>query len=163
MILAFIFIPLITFAHVVQDDVAITSKSRHSFKTVCSALVSHDSPLIEIASGTELDCMGKKVQVGNFCEKELAADPYYLRAHVDKETNEVVCTSGKKVLFKYLCVKLSDKAMCSQNAKKACEFIQEKLAKRLDLVHFSFVQNPKRIKQLNCFFEALPLKESSLK
>lgn len=135
-----------------------TERSRHSFKTVCNMLVTHDSPLIDVVSGTELSCMGKKVQVGAFCEKELATDPYYLRAYIDKESSEVVCVSGKKVMFKYLCVKISDKAMCSQEAKKSCEFIQSKLAKRLDMVHSSFVKNEKGIKQLNCFFESLPLK-----
>lgn len=103
--------------------------------------------------------MGKKVSVGKFCEKELAADPYYLRGYIDKSSKQVVCVSGKKVLFKYLCVKLSDKSLCDGEAKASCQFIQEKLAKRLDLVHSSFVKNPKGIKQLNCFFESLPLKD----
>lgn len=162
MILALIILPLISFAHVIQDDVSITEKSRHSFKTVCTKLVSHESPLIDAVSGTELDCMGKKVSVGKFCEKEMAADPYYLRAYVDKEAKQVVCVSGKKVLFKYLCVKLSDKALCSQTPQISCRHIQEKLAKRLDLVHSSFVKNEKGIKQLNCFFESLPLSEKSI-
>lgn len=122
-------------------------------------MVTHESPLIEVASGTELDCMGKKVQVGEFCEKELAADPYYLRGFVNKDKKEVVCVSGKKVLFKYQCVKLSDKKLCDANAKSACVFIQNKLAKRLDMVHSSFTQNDKGIKQLNCFFESIPLHE----
>lgn len=159
MIIAFLLIPLLSFAHIIQDDVSTTDKSRHSFKTVCNKLVTHESPLIDVVSGTELDCMGKKVSVGVFCEKELAHDPYYLRAYIDKVSSEVVCVSGKKVLFKYLCVKISDKALCSQEAKASCEFIQSKLAKRLDMVHSSFVKNEKGIKQLNCFFESLPLSE----
>lgn len=159
MILGFFLIPLFSFAHITQDDVAVLEKSRHSLKYVCSKSGYPDSPLIEIESGTKLDCMGKKVEVGEFCDKELAADPYYLRAFVDKNKQEVVCVTGKKVLFKYLCVKLSDKALCSQEAKFACNFIKEKLAKRLDLVHSSFVKNEKGIKQLNCFFESLPLAE----
>ncbi len=162
MIFAFIFFPLFSYAHIIQDDVSITDKSRHSFHTVCSKLVAHESPLIEIVSGTELDCMGKKVAVGKFCEKETAADPYYLRAYIDKEKKEVVCVSGKKVLFKYLCVKLSDKVLCSQEAQKSCQHIQDKLAKRLDMVHSSFIKNEKGIKQLNCFFESLPLAEKSI-
>lgn len=159
MIYAFLLFPLLSFAHIVQDDVSVTERSRHSFKTVCNKLVTHDSPLIDVVSGTELSCMGKKVSVGAFCEKELVTDPYYLRAYIDKDSSEVVCVSGKKVLFKYLCVKISDKALCSQKAKQSCEFIQGKLAKRLDMVHSSFVKNEKGIKQLNCFFESLPLTE----
>ena len=161
MIFALFLFPILSFAHILQDDVAVTEKSRHSFKTVCNKLVTHESPLIDVVSDTELSCMGKKVSLGAFCEKELAADPYYLRAYIDKESSEVICVSGKKVLFKYLCVKISDKAMCSQEAKASCEFIQGKLAKRLDMVHSSFVKNEKGIKQLNCFFESLPLAEKN--
>lgn len=125
-------------------------------------MVSHESPLIEVVSGTILDCMGKKIQVGNFCEKKLATDPYYLRGYLDKETKEAVCVSGKKVLFKYQCVKLSDRELCSRPAEKSCLSIREKLAKRLDLVHSSFVKSEKGIKQLNCFFESLPLSEKTI-
>jgi hypothetical protein len=157
MILILLLTSLVLNAGVLQDDVSITEKSRHSFKTVCASMFTHDSPLIDAVSGTELSCMGKKLVVSKYCEKATAQDPYYLRAYVDKEKNEVVCVSGKKVIFKYLCVKLADKALCSGEAKKSCEHIQEKLAKRLDLVHSSFVKNDKGIKQLNCFFESLPL------
>ncbi len=162
MIFLIILFPFFSFAHVIQDDVSLTEKSRFSFKTVCSEMVSHDTPLIDALSGTELSCMGKKIQVRQFCEKKLAADPYYLRAYVDKEDKEVVCVSGKKVLFKYQCVKLSDRALCSQTAEKSCLQIREQLAKRLDLVHSSFVKSEKGIRQLNCFFESLPLSEKSI-
>lgn len=156
------FFSILSFAHVIQDDVSVTDKSRFQFSTVCKKMVTHESPLIEVVSGTELDCMGKKVNVGEFCDKEMAADPYYLRGSVDKESKEVICLSGKKVIFKYLCVKAKDRALCAQEAKKACGYIQTKLAKRLDLVHSSFTENPKKIKQMNCYFESLPLKEKSL-
>lgn len=147
------------YAHVLQDDVNITDKTPFSFSAVCQKMVTHESPLIEIVSGTELDCMGKKVQVGEFCYQEMAADPYYLRGYVDKTNKKVICVSGKKVLFKYLCTRMSDKEMCEIDSKKACAFIQGKLARRLDLVHDSFTKNEKGIKQLNCFFESLPLKD----
>ena len=104
--------------------------------------------------------MGKKVDVAVFCEKEMAADPYYLRAYVDREQKEVVCHSGKKVIFKYQCVKLTDKKLCESSAKASCEQMKQKLARRLDIVHSSFTKNEKGIKELNCYFESLPLKES---
>lgn len=159
MIFALFLIPFISLAHIVQDDVSVTEKSRHSFKYVCSQSGYPDSPLIDVVSGTVLDCMSKKIDVSDFCDKELAADPYYLRAYIDKDKNEVVCVTGKKVLFKYQCVKLSDKQMCSSTAESACKYIQKKLARRLDIVHSSFVTTEKGIKQLNCFFESLPLRE----
>lgn len=159
MVFLFFLFPQMVFSHVVLDDVAVSEKSHHSFKTVCTTMFSHDSPLIEAVSGTELDCMSKKLFVGKYCEKITAADPYYLRAYVDKKKRSVVCVSGKKVIFKYQCVKLSDKNLCETTAKKSCELLREKLAKRLDIVHASFVKTEKGIKQLNCYYESLPLSE----
>jgi hypothetical protein len=159
MIFAILLLPLFAFSNVIQDDVSTTDKFRFPFKTVCQKMVTHESPLIEIVSGTVIDCMGKKVDVGNFCDKEMAADPYYLRAYVDRESKEVVCHSGKKVLFKYQCVKLSDRILCDSKAQASCQQMKQKLAKRLDLVHASIIKNEKGIKELNCYFESLPLKE----
>lgn len=124
-------------------------------------MVPHESPLIEVVSGTELDCMGKKIDVAAFCDKAMVADPYYLRAYVDKDSKEVVCHSGKKVLFKYQCVKLADRKLCETSAKVSCEQMKQKLAKRLDIVHSSVTKNAKGIKELNCYFESLPLNESN--
>lgn len=159
MVFLFLFI-LNSWAGVIQDDVTVTDKVSFSFKTVCDRMVTHESPLIDAASGTEIDCMGKKVNVAEFCDKEMAQDPYYLRGYVDSTSKQVVCKSGKKVIFKYMCVKFADRALCSKEAKSACEEIKLKLARRLDIVHSSFVKTEKGIKQLNCFYESLPLKES---
>ena len=159
MIFALFFVPLFAFSSIVQDDVSTTDKTRFAFTTVCQKMVSHESPLIDVISGTELECMGKKVDVGAFCDKEMAADPYYLRAYVDRATKEVVCHSGKKVLFKYQCVKLTDRKLCESTAKASCEQMKLKLAKSLDIVHSSFTKNEKGIKELNCYFESLPLKD----
>jgi hypothetical protein len=160
----FIFLLLLSFsvgAHIIQDDVVTTDKVEFSFQKVCQKMVSHESPLIEVSSGTVLDCMGKKVSVGDFCNKELAHDPYYIRAYIDREKEKVVCHSGKKVLFRYLCVKIKDRKLCSHDAKVSCSIIQKKLARRLDLVHSSIINNDKGIKQLSCFFESLPLEEKA--
>jgi hypothetical protein len=162
MILTLLLFPLLSFATVVQDDVSTTEKNPFSFKTVCQKMVTHESPLIEVVSGSELDCMGKKVDVGVFCDKEMAADPYYLRAYMDKVKKEVICHSGKKVLFKFQCVKMFDRHLCEDEAKKSCAFIKQKLAKRLDLVHASQTKTEKGIKELNCYFESLPLKENTI-
>lgn len=148
----------LSFAHVIQDDVFTTRKERFAFKTVCSAMVAHEAPLIDVLSSSELDCMGKKISIRTFCEKKMAEDPYYLRAYIDQENKEVVCHSGKTVVLKYLCARTRDKKYCDLTAKSSCEQMQELLAKRLDMVHSSFTKNEKGIKQLNCYFGAQSLK-----
>lgn len=120
-------------------------------------MVTHETPLIEVISSTELDCMGKKIRVGDFCEKQLVTDPYYLRGYINSEKNEVVCISGKKVNFKYVCAKLADKELCGDDANKSCAVIKSKLAYRLDIVESVYDKNEKGLKRLNCKFESLPL------
>lgn len=159
MFLILLLISLSAHSHIILDDVATTAKTPFSYQTVCRKMVNHESPLIEAVSGTQLDCMGKKIEVRDFCHKEMAHDPYYIRAYINEEDKQVICHSGKKVLFKYLCVKLADKRLCSQDARKSCLAIREKLAKRLDLIHSSIIKNEKGIKQLSCFFDSLPLGE----
>ncbi len=144
---------LFSFAHIVQDDVTIVNKFPHKFYEVCKQSGYPDSPLIDVVSGTEIDCMGRKVDVSEFCDKSLAADPYYLRAFIDKMKNEVVCITGKKVIFRYQCVKLSDRAICSKNARDSCTDVHKRLARRLELIHASYIRTDKGIKQLDCFFE----------
>lgn len=146
-------------AGVVKDEISVTDKVSFSWKSVCLKMVTHESPLIEPVSGTEIDCMGKKVNVSDFCEKELGHDPYYLRGYVAEASKEVVCQSGRKVNFKYQCVRLADKRLCGQSAEVSCNEIKQKLARRLDVVHHSFTKNEKGIKELNCYFEALPVKD----
>jgi hypothetical protein len=156
----FLLIPLLSQASVIQDDVSTTEKNRFPFKTVCQKMVSHESPLIEVISGTILDCMGKKVDVIQFCDKQMAQDPYFLRGYVDELSKEVVCHSGKKVIFKYQCVKLTDKRLCDSAPKISCQEIQKKLARRLEIVHASVTKTEKGIKELNCYFESVPSHES---
>jgi hypothetical protein len=161
MVFAILFFPVLAFSHIIQDDVTVLERTRHSLKSVCSKSGYPDSPLVDVVSGTTIDCMGRKVEVGDFCDRELAGDPYYLRALVNADRQEVVCVSGKKVLFRYLCVQLTDRALCSRPAGDACAQIKRKLARRLDVVHAAFVNNEKGIKQLNCFYEALPANEKA--
>ena len=141
-------------AEILMDEVLTVDRSEYSLKTVCSKILNNDFPLVEIASGTEVDCMGIKIDVAKFCDKELSADPYYIRAYTDKNKNKVICHTGKRVIFKYQCVKLTDKKICETHPRNACETFKEKLAKRLDLVHFSKMKNAKGHEQVNCYFEA---------
>ncbi len=150
----FLLYPLLSFSNVTIDEVTTTDKMSYSFKTVCSKMVPHESPLIEVISTTELDCMGKKIAVTDFCDKERAADPYYLRAYVDQNLKRVICHSGKKVIFKYQCVKLTDKKYCERAPKVSCAEVKNKMAKRLHIVHASVTKNEKGIKELNCYFES---------
>lgn len=148
----FFILPQFSWGRVLVDDISISSKQNYSLKEFCQEMVTHPAPLIEVKSISTIDCMGKKVDVGEFCLKKMATDPYYLRGYA--KSTGVECLSGKKVIFKYECRKKD--RLCQADAKTTCTELKSKLAYRLDLIHSSLLVNEKK-KQLNCFFESLPL------
>lgn len=147
-------LPLLSIGGVVKYDVTTTDSSEFSFKTACSRSFTHDSPLIEAKSSTELDCMSKILNAGDFCAKALAGDPYLLRGEVDEEKKVIRCYSGKKAILKYRCVKFTDRELC-KDPKIACEKMKRKLARRLDIVHSSVTKNEKGVQELNCYYDSL--------
>jgi hypothetical protein len=151
----FYFFSTSTFSHIIQDKISVVEKKNFSFKYVCDKSFSTDSPLIEALSSIQLDCMGRKINVSDYCEKEFLDHPYYLRAYIDRNKNEVICLMGKRVLIKFVCAKLKDQKFCSMSPQNACLEIRKKLAKSLNIVHASFIKNEKSLKQLNCFYESL--------
>jgi hypothetical protein len=158
MVFVLLFFSLSSFSGVVKYDVTTTDSAEFTFQTACARSFTHDSPLVEAKTSTEIDCMSKSLDAGDFCEKALASDPYLLRGEVDAEKKVIRCYSGKKAILKYQCVKFSDRPLCA-DAKKACSEMKRKLARRLDTVHASVTKNEKGVQELNCYFESLPLKE----
>lgn len=151
--ISFLLTPQLLWGAVLVDEISLTSKETFSLSEFCQEMVTHPTPLIEVKSISTVDCMGKKVSVSDFCQKKMATDPYYLRGYAKKD--HVECLSGKKVIFKYGCRKTDH--LCASEAKTSCENLRAKIAYRLDIVHSSII--PKESgKQLNCYFESLPLK-----
>lgn len=136
-----------------MDQISDIKKIHYSFIEVCKQSVTHETPLIEYVSPKEIDCMGKKIQVMNFCDKAHAADPYFLRGIADEETKQISCVSGKRLIFKYLCAKSSDKVFCD-TASIGCLQVRDQLARRLNIVRATITKNTKGQKELNCYFDS---------
>lgn len=150
----FFLLPQVAWGRVLLDDITHPTQQVFTLKEFCQEMVTHPTPLIDIKSPSKVDCMGKKVAVGDFCLKKMATDPYYLRGYA--RNDQVECISGKKVLFKYACRK-KDK-LCMNEALTTCSKLKSKLAYRLDLVHSAIIEK-ENYKQLNCFYESLPLQK----
>lgn len=140
-------------AGVVMDQISDIKKISYSFSEVCKKSVKHESPLIEFVSPKEIDCMGKKIQVMSFCDKEQGGDPYLLRGIADEDTKQVSCISGKRLVFKYLCAKKSDSVFCD-TASVGCLEVKDQLAKRLRIIRATITKNSKGQKELNCYFDS---------
>lgn len=136
-----------------MDQISDIKKIQYTFAEVCKKSVTHESPLVEFVSPKEIDCMGKKVQVMSFCDKELAADPYFLRGLADEDLKQVSCVSGKRLIFKYLCAKKSDAVFCDV-ASLGCIEVKNQLAKRLNIIRATITKNSKGQKELNCYFDS---------
>lgn len=136
-------------AKIIKDEVLLTDEKLFSFREVCKKLTKRDSPLITFHSVSKLDCMGKIVDVSKFCDMHTQADPYYIRAVVEKSSKQVNCKSAKRVRIKYQCDSGNDK-YC-KDKEIGCYLFQEKLAKRLKTAHASIITEQGR-KILNCHF-----------
>lgn len=136
-------------AKIIKDDVLLVDKKVFSFREVCKELTHRESPLISFHSITKLDCMGTVVEVGKFCDQKTQDDPYYIRAVVSKKDKQVFCKSAKRVQLKYLCESSKDR-LC-EDKEIGCYLLQEKLAKRLKVVHSSLISKENK-KYLNCHF-----------
>jgi hypothetical protein len=140
-------------AKILKDDKYITGQSEFSFSEACKYLTKRDSPLIEVANISTLNCMGKKTEIGRFCDHKEAANPYYIRGIVDTKNQKVICLSSKRVIIKYECEGVEDQ-FC-KDAEIGCFLLKEKLARRLKISHQSItnIDSPSKKKALNCYFD----------
>jgi len=139
-------------ANITKDDITVTGQNEYSFTQTCKLLTKRESPLIEVLNISSLDCMGQAVNVSDFCYKIEVDNPFYVRAIIDRKDKKVICKSARRVIVKYECNRASKEKFC-QDKQIGCYFLQEKLARRLKLVHSSVLPIVgKTYKELNCYF-----------
>jgi hypothetical protein len=148
-----------SFAKILKDEVSLIKDTSFSFQEVCLKMTKRKAELIEMNSITALDCMGTIIDVGKFCYKQMAHDPYYIRGAVNSKSKKVICKSAKKVIIKYECY--DGESLC-KDAEIGCFKLQERLAARLRLSHHSIsTLGSSGLKVLNCYFT--PKDDSYLK
>jgi hypothetical protein len=132
------------FAGIVKYDVYGSEKNKFNFSDVCTHKYKKQFPLITVLNLKELDCMGKKAPVLDFCKTKINAN--LVRAFIDKKTRKVICQKGNRIVFKYDCK--SNIAYCKSSIT-ACALVKNDLAVSLHLIHGSVTEN-----NLNCYFSA---------
>ena len=138
-----------SFAEVIKDEHFSTGSNSYSWKSVCKQITKRDSPLIEKKTASLLDCMGESVEIEKFCDEKEIANAFYTRAYINSIDKTVECKSGRRVIFKWKCEGLKDK-YC-EDQETGCYLIQEKLAKRLKIIHKSLIKEGEE-RYLNCYF-----------
>jgi len=147
-----------SYANIIKDDIYLIKDTAYSFREVCKTMTKRESPLIQAKSITKLDCMGSIVNVGDYCFKQQAEDPYYIRGLVDNKKNQVICKSARSVIVKYTCSATSSKRYC-EDKEVGCYRLQQKLARRLKTIHASLININDNNKELNCYFAAKNINE----
>ncbi len=128
----------------IQFKVTAPSYKYIKFKEGCAIMGMKDTPLVEAKGQSHIDCMGTYFNAGNICAKKFAEDPNLMRGYVFKETNEIACQSGE---LAHLSVDCKNTKKFCKTPKKSCKELQQYYARRLDLNHYSKVQN-----NLNCYY-----------
>lgn len=135
---------------IVKDDLFLQSEKTFTFEKVCKDLLQRESPLIDAASIGKLDCMGKTVEVIDFCKKEFPEEPGLARGLVDLESKKVKCQIASRVIMSYQCA--GGDGLCADK-DIGCYLLKERFAANLKISHASILQG-KDSSKLNCYFSS---------
>jgi hypothetical protein len=142
-----------SFSEVLKFDVSGYKRELFSYKEVCEEMGVKHLVMIEVLDPVHLDCMGKKVNVKNFCLKKVN-NGNFIRGYINSKLSEVACEMGREAFVSIGCDK-RDKHFC-KNPIKGCEKLNRIFAHSHALNHYSF--NEKDVDNvLNCYF-SLPVK-----
>lgn len=164
MMIFLLLIPFLAFAefrqeNFTEDGASLKKESFHSYADVCKAL-GHKADSTKMLSLTTLDCSGKVVVVGEFCEKEMGSNPFYLRGFINHTKAMVTCWAGNKVTVRYECATINNKSICNtRDSKKSCEIIQQEKAKNLTVLKHEFKKSFLGYTEVHCYFEKTPVEE----
>ena len=138
-------------ASLAQFDVINSEKISFEFKKVCDVMGTKEAVIITAPTVNQLDCMGTKINVIDFCLKDYSKDPKFIRAFVEPKQKIVICEKAKRVILKYLC-EPKDNERCL-DSEIACFDLKKTLAYNLKVFHHS-VQGPKDKKVISCIFDS---------
>jgi hypothetical protein len=138
-------------ASLAQYDVINSEKISHEFKKVCESMGAKESVIVTAPTVNELDCMGTKIKVIDFCLKDYVKDSKFIRGFVDPKQKLVICEKAKRVMLKYEC-ETKDSERCI-DSEIACFDLKKTLAYNLKVFHHS-VQTTKSKKVVSCIFDS---------
>lgn len=118
-----------------------------------------DPVLIQTLDLSQLDCLGKKISVTDFCLKQKDLQQNLIRAYADAKKETVVCETADRVILSYQCEQ--GDLYCAKS-EEGCSRLGPVLAKKLSLYHHSLIEREEK-KQLSCYFFAENLLEPFIK
>lgn len=156
----FLFIILFSqasFSRLLEYDVVGSDKRFFELKNVCERMGHLHTPIIDISSSNELDCMGKKVSLLEFCLKDFKTNTKFIRGFADKKEKKVICELASRIMLKLECDTKND--INCMDSEIGCTEFKKTLAHNLKLAQHSLIDpsgivedKKSRQKVLTCHF-----------
>ena len=152
LIFVLLFFSLTNNAEVLKYDITGYKRTLHTYKDVCEKFGHKELLIIDVTNPIELDCMGYKVSIKDFCQKdELPPNGVsLLRGYVNQRMSEVVCEYGKSAFLSLSCDKKT--GHYCKTAETGCSRLNDIYAYNHQLFEASVVEK-KGQKVLSCLYE----------
>lgn len=126
-----------SFARLLEYDVVGSDKHFFELKNVCERMGHQHSPIIDITSMNEIDCMGKKIKVIDFCLQDFKKDQKFIRGFADKKEKKIICELASRVMLKLECDTKND--INCMDSEIGCTEYKKTLAYNLKLAQHSLI------------------------
>lgn len=143
-------------AEVIKNETTSLRRPSFSFADVCKYMGQNETLLIDEIGPGNLDCMGQKINLNDFCQKkekslELGHENLALaRGIIDSLSQNVICEKAKTVSFSFKCRPKDLNDLCL-SASFGCEKVQKLYAVNLEISHRSLIEQEQG-KILSCYF-----------
>lgn len=130
-------------------------------KTICEEMGHKENLLVEAKNSNQIDCMGRVVEIADFCEKKYPLEKdgqklFLTKASIGMATKRGYCERGEAVLLRLNC-ESDHKSFCT-SAKSGCEKLGKVFARQLPAI-----ESTKVGQILRCFYSAPEESEISFK
>lgn len=148
-LLSFLGFGLPLYSEVLKFDVTGYKRDIYSYKAVCKEMGHKELLLVAPKNVMHMDCMGKIVNITDFCLK-VGPQKNFLRGYINEKMKEVVCTRGKSAFLSIGCDK-RDKVYCEEPLE-GCKRLNKVYASSHVLGYHAFIEKDVD-NVLNCFFQ----------
>lgn len=130
-------------------------------QTICKEMGHKENLIVEAKNSNQIDCMGRIVEIADFCEKKFPLEKdgqklFLTKASIGMATKRGYCERGEAVLLRLNCD--SDHSSYCTSAKNGCEKLGKIFARQLPLEEARKIESI-----LRCFYSAPVGSEISLK
>lgn len=122
---------------------------KFSLKEACSKMGFKNLVIVEQVKQSAIDCMGKKLDVNDFCDK-FSNQKNFTRGYIDSDARRVICEEATGVSLSVTCEKDGAHEKVCISPEKSCHILKKLYARRLALIHSAFLDIFPG--QVNCYY-----------